>query len=301
MSALILKSGNALNASVKSIEFAAYKQRVVADGGHIVNEQAVSDVLQFITANNIPVASIKSATSANWGVKLNGTTPLKLYNLFDSAGDLICSTTDKVKHVVSGDKAYLHFTESSASVLETSGTFSGMESAIINVVARFGEGTTVSAQDAGTLGSLYTKTTSTSSADLLMQRPFTTTTERNGQTNPSNYVEKIYGYTATGNSTLPLIDGGFTNWITSASALIDSKLKNFRAGALNTSVTITTPHTVKDSLYFSVGSRRSSKSVGAFSRDYYFWGQIAESWLVINSTDDVAKALSLRASQKYIG
>lgn len=89
MATLVLKSTNALDANVESLDFTAYKQRVLADGGFIADETAVQEALSFAFTNKLSESEVYSATSARWGVKLDSAgKPKKLYSLFGSRGDI---------------------------------------------------------------------------------------------------------------------------------------------------------------------------------------------------------------------
>lgn len=85
---LILKSNQIfLGSLMPAID--AYKARVIADGGLIKNETMMLDAFLFMREEGLNAANIFSATSANWGIKVSGNNVVKLYNLFDAAGDVV--------------------------------------------------------------------------------------------------------------------------------------------------------------------------------------------------------------------
>lgn len=91
MPAIVLKSGNALDASIEPFDYVEYRKRVVSDGGTIVSASAIKSAILFITqgTGKLSAGNVFSATSPNWGVKFSNGLPVKLYSLFNSKGDLL--------------------------------------------------------------------------------------------------------------------------------------------------------------------------------------------------------------------
>lgn len=72
--------------------FDVYETRVLADGGVITDEAYTLETIQWALDNSLHTSS-PVAISAQFGVKANGSTILKLYSLFDVLGDMDLSGT----------------------------------------------------------------------------------------------------------------------------------------------------------------------------------------------------------------
>lgn len=87
--ALILKSKNALNDSVMSIDLQSFVSRVEKDGGEIVDLNAVKEAIAF--ANNNGISSVNDAgiASPRWAIKRENGKVVKLYSLLNSNRDYV--------------------------------------------------------------------------------------------------------------------------------------------------------------------------------------------------------------------
>lgn len=132
MGALVLKSKNSLNVDVEPLDFTLYKQRVVADGGAIIDEQATKDAINFGLSNGVNNTTGFSVTSPRWGAKISNGNVVKLYSLFNSAGDVVTSGNAKVD----SSRGYNAYTLYGSSVLylKTVGSFSKAKSVLIACV-----------------------------------------------------------------------------------------------------------------------------------------------------------------------
>lgn len=299
MGALILKSKNALNSDVPTLELSEYRRRVYADGGVIINEQSVVDAMGFANTNDI-APFVNSATSANWGVKFSGSIPVKLYSLFGSAGDVEGNPDSYLKHVIEGSKAYLHFTQSSVSnYFQAKTPITDLKSVAMAVVARMGSGTEGSLQWGAALGSVQSLVPVSTAEDVISERVFFLIKDRNGENqDPINYITRPQTFTTSGFVTHS--DTNYVNWDSNVYALDEFRLKRFINGAKDSQVSGVLGSTIPTSnpLYFTLGARRK-QAAGAVTFDNFMWGQVAESWLLINSNESAMSALSLRLSELY--
>lgn len=86
--ALVLKSKNQLNIDVFSMEYDAYKARVIANGGYIVDEQAAKNAINFATSAGITKEMDAGIASPAWGVKKTGAITYTLFSLFNPDSDI---------------------------------------------------------------------------------------------------------------------------------------------------------------------------------------------------------------------
>ncbi|MFW2562489.1 hypothetical protein [Acinetobacter baumannii] len=102
---LILKSNIESTIDPVFSIYDAYVQRVLADGGSVIDSDLLLNFLNLISENNIDAAKLFSVVSAGFGVKkdINGDI-VKLYSLFNSAGDLTYSIGAKAKTTQISDK-----------------------------------------------------------------------------------------------------------------------------------------------------------------------------------------------------
>lgn len=75
--------------SSSDIQAIMYRYRVEKDGGEVADIESLKSFLQFVQDNNIPTDKLFSATSANWGIKKNGSYLQKLYSPFSEQGDIV--------------------------------------------------------------------------------------------------------------------------------------------------------------------------------------------------------------------
>lgn len=87
----IIKSDEKYMGGELATGFAAYKSRVLGDGGQITSENELKKALMYCRANNLGVREVLSAVSPNWGVKMSGGNVVKMYSLFDASGDVIAT------------------------------------------------------------------------------------------------------------------------------------------------------------------------------------------------------------------
>lgn len=86
--ALVLKSKNQLNNNVSSMEYDAYKARVIANGGYIADEQATKNAINFAVSAGITKEMDAGIASPAWGVKKTGATAYTLFSLFNPDSDI---------------------------------------------------------------------------------------------------------------------------------------------------------------------------------------------------------------------
>lgn len=307
MSALLLKSGNALDASIDTIEFTVYRDRVLADGGFIANEASVKSAFAFAGLAGISSNEVFSATSANWGVRLSGGKPDKLYSLFNEVGDIdvvvgnapaIDFNTDR--HVGTNVIAML---STQFNALISVGTINGAKSSGICVVSK--TRVAASGEDYGnanlfTLADLSDVTNSTSGAESLSKSMHRAHFLRSATSKMP--VDWITSFAARGD-TVEFVSSesggilGSDKWLTAASFADKAGLsvydKGVKVGGDNTPA----GKDIYDNLTFNIG--RSKTSTISTSYMGFMDGDIAEAWCLVNTTKEKMQALSLRASQKY--
>jgi len=72
--------------------FDAYVERVLEDGGEIIDRDAVHAAFDYAHGAGLNGLTVFSATSAAWGIKRNGGAIEKMFSLFDPDGDLIVNS-----------------------------------------------------------------------------------------------------------------------------------------------------------------------------------------------------------------
>lgn len=308
MAALILKSGNALNRNVEPLDYAAYRDRVLADGGMIVNEQAVRDAMAFVQAQGIGQSEVFSATSADWGIRLLKGAPNKLYSLFGDAGDL---------DAVIGGAGLLNYNDTRYAhpVIEFKGYFNASNALVSNGVANnvTSVGLCViskvpvleSARD-------YSNTTSvggvaevadfsnSETAEEGLSKKILSIVQTRPTVNdmPNLWYDSLYGYAGSALASTKTISTDLTKWRTNSTLLTSDKLEVYVNGVVSVADTTVTPTAIKDNLKLNVGRTRTGGA--ALSYINPLWGDVAETWCMINTSEATMKALSVRAAAKYI-
>lgn len=301
MSALILKSKNALSIGVDSLEYSTYENRVVSDGGVIINKQAVKDAFTFIAEKGMTSAEVFSATSANWGVKMAGDKPAKLYSLFSDKGDIIISI-GSASAIAYNTSSYavpvIELKGSSGNALTSKGTADNVLNTVICVVARvplLSSNADYGVSTVFTLASLSDNTAT--SSDPITKRTLSVSFGKKGTT-AADWIQSVYRYsTATGINTDSVLTD-MTKWVSTSVFLNDGKatIYNNGAGVVNGFAALENP--TPNNLSFNLGRERNISGTDiSFGRAFY--GDIAESWCLINTTADKAAALSVRGTQKY--
>lgn len=306
MATLVLKSSNALDASVEALEFTLYKQRVLADGGIIANETAVKAAFQYCFDNNLTESEVFSATSANWGVKLEAGKPKKLYTLFGEAGDI---------DVTVGVPASINYNTTSFSVpvielkaaslngLKTVGAANNVRSSGICIIAKaplLATGAAYGSASSFTLGELSNLTQSVSAGESLDKRMNTQSYIRTANTEVANTWRYLaYGYGTQGNietTAAELSDASV--WNRTSTYLQAGLMQLYKDGAVLKQDTTVSEKTWINDLYFNIGRSRNA-SVTSLDYASPFYGYIAEAWCLVNTTAEKMRILSLRASQVY--
>lgn len=305
MSALILKSQNALNPDVDTIDFAVYKQRVLDDGGVIFNEQSVKDAISFVYQNNIKPAEVFSATSASWGVKVVAGNPIKLYSLFGSTGDIDVTvgadaSIDFDTHTYAF--ATIALRAASANRLLTS-KVNNVNSSGMCIIAKapvLSAGTTYGTETRFTLGelaNLQPVTVAQHSESAKMLSISYVRTASSGL--PNVWTQNAIGYGVTGALNPITGAGDATKWSHVSTFLDSTGLFAYNDGVLASSDLTVTPTIYKDDNQFMIGVAREPWRNGNAAYVYPLYAHVAEAWCLINTTKEKMQAVSLRASQKY--
>lgn len=308
MAALILKSGNALNNNVESLDYAAYRDRVLADGGMIVNEQAVRDAMAFVQAQGIGQSEVFSATSADWGIRLLSGAPNKLYSLFGDAGDL---------DAIIGGAGLLNYNDTRYThpVIEFKGHF-GSSNALVSkgvannvtsvglcviskvpVLASAGDyGTTTSVGGVAEVADFSNSATAEEGLSKKILSIYQTRPTASDM--PNLWYDSLYGYAGSAIATTKTTSPDLTKWRTSSTLLTSSKLEVYVNGVVSVADTTVTPTAITDNLKLNVGRTRSGGAALAYQNP--LWGDVAEIWCMVNTTEATMKSLSVRAAAKYI-
>ena len=95
---LVLKSQNAVTDISALPDIQYYINRVLSDGGEIVNEAELLEAFAFIYTSGLTSDHVVSATNPSWGIKKTSDGIVeKLYNLFDPVGDILFATSGTIK------------------------------------------------------------------------------------------------------------------------------------------------------------------------------------------------------------
>lgn len=300
MSTLVLKSKNALDESVEALDFTMYKQRVLADGGFIANEQAVKNAFQFCYQNNLTAAEVFSATSANWGVKLAGGKPKKLYTLFGEAGDI--DVTVGAPNNINYDTASFAFPTielkaSSTNGLMTKGVANNVKSSGVFVLAKaplLATGASYGSSNAFALGELADLSNSVSAAETVDKRMNSLVYRRlttEAVANVWHYLGQGYGL--QGSIVTDNVLSNASIWSKVATYLQPGLMELLNNGNLVLNDTTVNEKTWINNLHFSIGRTRNP---GLVSLEWLnpLYGHVAEAWCLINTTSAHMKALSTR-------
>lgn len=308
MAALILKSGNALNSNVESLDYAAYRDRVLADGGMIVNEQAVRDAMTFVQTQGIGQSEIFSATSASWGIRLLSGAPNKLYSLFGDDGDLdaiiggagLLNYNDtRYAQPVIEFKGYFN----ASNVLVSKGVANNVTSVglcIISKVPILDSPTDyASATSVGGIAEVADFSNSATSAEGLSKKILSINQTRATSSDmPDIWYDVLSGYGGSAMVDTKTTSPDLSKWRTNSTLLTSSKLEVYVDGVVSAADTTVTPTAITDNLKLNIG--RTRKGAATLSYQNPAWSDVAESWCMINTSEATMKALSVRASAKYI-
>ncbi|OTU72047.1 hypothetical protein CAT32_02150 [Acinetobacter baumannii] len=306
MATLVLKSSNALDASVEALELTLYKQRVVADGGFIANEAAVKAAFQYCFDNNLTESEVFSATSANWGVKLEAGKPKKLYSLFNESGDIdvTIGTPASINYnTTSFSIPVIELKASSSNGLKTIGTANNVRTSGLCIIARapiLASGSAYGTVGTFALGELSNLTPSVSAGETLDKRMNTEFYIRSANTEIANTWRHLaYGYGSQGNietTAAELSDASV--WNRTSTYLQAGLMQLYKDGALLKQDNTVNEKTWINDLYFNIGR---SRNAGITGLDYSspLYGYVAEAWCLVNTTAEKMRALSSRASQIY--
>ncbi|EHU2213857.1 hypothetical protein A1E08_RS19585 [Acinetobacter baumannii] len=306
MATLVLKSSNALDASVEALEFTLYKQRVVADGGFIANEAAVKAAFQYCFDNNLTESEVFSATSASWGVKLEAGKPKKLYSLFNESGDIDVTVATPASinyNTTSFSVPVIELKASSSNGLKTLGTANNVKSSGLCIIARapiLASGSAYGAVGTFALGELSNLTPSVSAGETLDKRMNTEFYIRSANTETADTWRYLaYGYGSQGNietSASELINASV--WNKTSTFLQAGLMQLYKDGAVLKQDTTVLEKTWINDLYFNIGrSRNAATTTVDYASPLY--GYVAEAWCLVNTTAEKMRILSLRSSQLY--
>ena len=303
MSALLLKSKNALNSTVEPLDYVVYKSRVIADGGTIVNEQATKAAIEFANVNGITESMAFSVTSPAWGIKVVNGQPNKLYSLFNSAGDIVVGVGNSAAielHTVDTYNTIL-IKGSSANTLISAGVANNVNNAGLCIISKpptLAAGANYGPLNTFALGDLSNIDAASSASDRAARQILSMINGRAGTSKmPVDWKFAAQGFGTTGGYT----DAGSSaaNWSSESAFIDNSGLVMYRSGTyVGIDATVTAP-TYKDSIKFNIG-RSIVPNIQALTYSNLYYGDIAEAWALVNTTSAIMQSVSLRASQKYI-
>ena len=303
MSALLLKSKNALNPSVEPLDYVVYKSRVIADGGTIVNEQATKAAIEFANVNSITESMAFSVTSPAWGIKVVNGQPNKLYSLFNSAGDIVVGVGNSAAielHTVDTYNTIL-IKGSGANTLISVGVANNVNNAGLCIISKpptLAAGANYGPVNTFALGDLSNIDAASSASDRAARQILSMSTGRADTSKmPVDWKFAAQGFGATGGYT----DAGASaaNW-SSESAFIDNNgLVMFRAGISAGADPTVTPPLYKNGVRLNLG-RSVVTTLQALTYGNLYYGDIAEAWALVNTSSTIMQAVSLRASQTYV-
>ena len=300
MSQLVLRSKNALASNVQSLDYVVYENRVLSDGGIIINEAATKAVFDFIFQNQLTSKEVFSATSASWGVKLSGGKPVKLYSLFDSTGDIIINIGassaidfNQTTHVVPTIELKASLLNS-LNTLGKTGVVTNAGIFTLSFVPMLGVGTAYGSGVNFVLGELSEVSDASNTSDSLKKRYLLNQFSRSTTADlPTNWVLNGQSYGNTGLISLPAQNVTEQNAL-SVFADVNS-LTMFKNGSQIGQDTSVTPTDFNSNLQFNIGRGRAvSSSEMKYANSLY--AHIAEAWCLVNTTSDKMKVLSTRGN-----
>lgn len=300
MSALVLKSGNSLSSNVESLEYTAYRNRVELDGGIIMQPNEVTEALAFASSEGI-ASQVFSATSAKWGVKIVNGILVKMYSLFNQDGDIEVniSTPSAFNFNNSGSFPYLEFRGGTNNSLASSGLMNNVDSLGVSVVARVPDHAN---STSGALVDIGVPTVSSTLEDLANKRYLGESIIKKGTTK-DEWTLSASGFGST---------GGVSAWGTGVIA--GSGMSVFKDGtvyldandgsllSMGTSIISKKPTpsgVYKSGLQVNIGRGRNATVPSQVIWTQASWADIAEVWVLANTTKDKMMSLSFRASEKY--
>lgn len=298
MATLVLKSTNALDPSVESLEFILYKKRVIDDGGFIANEQAVKDTFSFIAASGITEGEVYSATSANWGVKISGGNPVKLYSLFGSDGDIDVSTVSDAAinyDTTSFTKPVIELKSSSLNKL-LSKNFGNINNAgifALTSVPVLTSGLAYSAISRFIIGEIANYDSASTAADSLARRYLTIQYSRSDTSKlPNDWFVNMRSHGNSGDISTASKD--VSGWSGRAAFTSNSSASLYEDGILVGTDNTITPIQYNSNLKFSIGLGRDTFSPGN-NMAMALYAYVAETWCMVNTTSEKMRILSSRA------
>lgn len=293
MGALILKSGNALNANVESFDFTDYKNRVLADGGVIVDAASVQATINDINqSENLSPDNVFSLTHGGWGVKFSNGLPVRFYSLFNPLGDVILDV--QASSLVSYEDSLYSFPVvrfggmGGGTVLNngysTVGTFDALPDVAIAVVTK-------NTSPLGTTGYRFVT--------------YPKDTPNLASTN--KYLGR--GDTGTGLKTLTVGSGFTTNqnvttqadllaWDSTVLYRDSTKVDVIKNGVTSRSITANTP-TDSTALTLDIG-RSVIDNASAIKYSSTMKADFAEAWVLTGVTKAAAEELSAILAAKYV-
>lgn len=297
MATLVLKSTNALDPSVESLEFILYKKRVIDDGGFIANEQAVKDTFSFIAASGITEREVYSATSANWGVKTSGGNPVKLYSLFGSAGDIDVTTVSDAAinyDTTSFTKPVIELKSSNLNKL-LSKNFGNINSAGIFALASvpvLTSGLAYSAISRFIIGEVANYGSAPTEADSIARRYLTMQYSRSDTSKlPNDWSVNMRAHGNSGDISTASKD--VSGWSGCAAFTSNFSASLYEDGILVGIDNTITPIQYDSDLKFSIGLGRDTFSPGN-KMTMALYAYVAETWCMVNTTAEKMRILSTR-------
>lgn len=309
MAALILKSGNALNADVDSLDFTFYKNRVLSDGGIIVDERAAKDAIIFALANGITPSQVYSATSARWGVKLFDGKPSKFYSLFGESGDIVATIGSSSAIDYNGTRYEFPVLELRASrnnILKTQKPVDEVKSTGLCIIAKppiLSSSASYGAEATSFALAGVADISPSSDTDVALRKRVHDLLYKRGAVadmpNEWGYLGMSYGTSTKIDTyaTTPMLKG-VQSWSHVTTFANKTSLDFYNNGSLLRSAPSTQNTAYNDNLSMTLGLSKGTSSIVDYGNAAYV--DIAEAWCLINITTDKMQALSLRASQKYI-
>ena len=297
MATLVLKSTNALDPLIESLEFVLYKKRVIEDGGFIANEQAVKDTFYFIAASRITEWEVYSATSANWGVKTSNGNPVKLYSLFGSAGDIDVTTVSDAAinyDTTSFTKPVIELKSSSLNKL-LSKNFGNINSAgifALTSVPVLTSGLAYSAISRFIIGEIANYDSASTGADSLARRYLTMQYSRSDTSKlPNDWFVNMRAHGNSGDISTASKD--VSGWSGRAAFTSNFSASLYEDGILVGIDNTITPIKYDSDLKFSIGLGRDTFSAGN-NMGMALYAYVAETWCMVNTTAEKMRILSTR-------
>lgn len=294
MSALILKSLNALSDTVETIDYLQYRDRVLADGGEIVESNEVKSAISFANKNGINSGNAIAVVSPRWGIKRQGDTITKLYSLMGVNNDIDVKAFTSSTLFIDRTAGYNAINiNSSLSNKLVSNRFTSNGNLGLQVIHKPNIRDTAAAYGSGDVFGIAYAYNVSDFKKVLLNYSYS----RNTNETADLWRKRVYSEnTAVGLIASAYIAATPSNKFTNNSLLVDnSGITVFKDGAQSAQVNYNKSSDLSGEYVIDFTKRFSSTGVALAGSETV----IAEIWAINNASASQMLELSKRAASKY--